>query len=104
MDENKGTTHYWDRLEELAEVSLQLIMQATRFMKAPYPHACVSTLECDMLRVEWVTPKGEIRVIFPWLQHQNPYIYWQFGEDKYGVDKTVTPENLGFYLNLITPP
>ena len=79
-------------------VTILLIVEAYRRQHSEWPFGCVSTDSEGGIRIEWNSPKGEIRLVVPDSDNKKHYIYYEFG-DKYDIDEQVNPGKLVWWLN-----
>ena len=76
---------------------LSLITELLFVPDIQWPFGCVSTDSEGGIRIEWVSTKGEIRLVIPSSKNKNTYIYYEF-EGNYGVDEQINPAKLIWWL------
>jgi hypothetical protein len=75
-----------------------LLVAAAREMSCSFPRAAVSTDSEGGIRVQWIRPERQVRLVIPTVEGKRHYIYHEEG-DQYDVEPSVSATTLARWLS-----
>jgi hypothetical protein len=75
----------------------ELLVAAAGELSCPFPRAAVSTDSEGGIRVQWIRPERQVRLVIPNVESGRHYIYHEEG-DQYDVEPSVSATSLARWL------
>src|SRR5262249_8565369 len=76
----------------------ELLVGASHEMTGSFPRASVSTDSEGGIRVQWLRPERQVRLVIPSVEGKRQYIYHEEG-DRYDLEETVSASTLARWLS-----